>query len=131
MGKKIGTYGKIAVAAAKSFSKHNQDARTSWHKARRETYDKSCPKTAFLGLCKKQKIKGFKSGPLVKLQGNAVNDQKACDLADWVIIQLQNKPNNTLTKQDIMSEWVRQQKGASDQGIVDVVYALYVNDLLC
>ena len=117
-------YGKVAIKVAKA----KGNPKDNWQKEVKITFfdsessqKKSCPKSAFLGLCEEGLVKGVPKGNYTKSVKNKEYALKA------VTILKQNKETTFLPKE----LWEKLEFGDKRHNSqMDVVLALWKNDLL-
>ena len=125
----MGNYGRVAVTAVNLIHNNNLTPRNAWQQALQQLHinDKPCPKTAFLGLAEAGMIRGVRSGHYLR-QSNLPNKQRAIALRN--IIFRSYPPRLPIgIKRTI---WLRLTGNtlSNDQGVIDVVYTLFRNNLL-
>lgn len=127
--KKYNNYGEVAIRAIQIYKKENS-LRESWSLAAKEIFDsessqkKSCPKSAFLGLCEEGLVKGVKSGNYLKSKKPNLNKKYAL-----VTINILSKKTNFSKKElwnKVREELFLGEKSHNSQ--MGVVFALWDND---
>lgn len=121
-------YGEVALIVAKAQGKPNEN----WQKeVERTFYDsissqkKSCPKSAFLGLCENGLVKGIPEG----------NYTSSIDNKAYAIMAVNILRNNTKTSYNPKELWVAVKKELyltkkDHNSQMDVVLALWNNSLI-
>ncbi len=125
-------YGRAAVLAVEILTKHPaQHPKDAWSKAMKEVTDskesqiKSCPKSAFLGLCEEGFVKGIPKGKYTK---SAKNKKYAVRIAEYIHIH----PMDEYDKNELWSYAIKDEVSSQkqDQQIVGVVLAIKNSGLL-
>lgn len=129
----MGEFGNTAVKAARRLQDDkNLCPEKAWNKAiseanlSRSSQEKGCPKSAFLGLCRKGLI--VKTGPYDKLDESKNGDYAV--IACEILIAKQNRP---LPTQKALWEKVFQNlnlSSISQNGQLDVVFSLWREKLI-
>ncbi len=120
----MGKYGEIAIKAAKMIKKDSKllpvDA---WQSAAEEVFldrnslqEKSCPKSAFLGLCEEGLINGVPQGNYTRSEKNKAYAIKALELL---------RENPQLTEKEIWQIIFHSQRVKRYNQQIDVVIALF------
>ena len=124
--KNYNNYGEIAIRAIQIYKKENF-LRNSWDLATNEFFpdsissqDKSCPRSAFLGLCEEGLVRGVKSGIYLKNKKPSLNKKYAI-----VAVKIFSK-NTSLSKKEL---WIEVRKELflgekSHNSQMDIVLAL-------
>ena len=120
-------YGKYGLVALNAVNKLNisqeMDPGNAWDEAAVEVFPtqlssskKSCPRTAFLGLCEEGKVKGVKAGDYTSSKANKAYANDAADL-------LQSSP--TLTKKELWCNVIANKEPKVHNSQMNVVAALF------
>ena len=121
-------YGQVAVGAVRIFKAQEQpDIFSAWHESRKlnNLSDEGCPRVGFLGLCEGNYINGVPKKRYIKT-GRSVLKTKAISIRDII---MKAKPP-ALPTQTKASVWKQIGGNNHDHGLIDVVYALFNNNML-
>jgi hypothetical protein len=123
----MNNYGKYGLVALNAVNKLNNiekmDPCNAWDEAAEFVFPtqlnsrkKSCPRSAFLGLCEEGKVKGVKSG-------NYTNSKANKSYATDALKLLKNSPN--LTTKDLWNNVISKAEPKAHNSQMNVVVALF------
>ncbi len=120
-------YGSIAVAVSKEGGKPKE----AWIRISKEVFDskdsqdKSCPRSTFLGLCEKGIVKGIKGGVYLKNSSSNLNKRYALTAVNLLI----NNP--TLSRKELWRQVTEELNiRIIHNSQMDVVLALWEKDMI-
>jgi hypothetical protein len=120
-------YGSIAIAV----SKEGRSPKEEWAKASKlffdskDSQDKNCPRSAFLGLCEQGLVKGIKRGIYLTNSESNLNKQ-------YALIAVKILTNNATFSRKELWEEVKEHLNISKNhnSQMDVVIALFENKMI-
>ncbi len=125
----MGQYGRVATLAVNIYRQGNTTPAQAWQQALRNLNinNKFCPRTAFLSLSENGNIIGIPRGNYL-IRRNPPNKIRAINLRNMIFNY--NPPQLPMANRQNVWLQLTNNQSSKDQGVIDVVYTLFCDNLL-